>query len=53
MGDILGSYRGYMGMMEKKMEATIMGLYGTRVNIGTRSFRENGKEDGKFYFGVI
>ena len=35
MGDMLDLYRCYIGMMEKKMEATIMGLYRTAVNIGT------------------
>ena len=31
IGVMLGLYRGYFGIMEKKLETTIMGLHGFRV----------------------
>ena len=49
MGYILGLYWGYIGIMEKKMEATIgiigviLGLYGLHT--------DDGKENGNYYLG--
>ena len=55
-----GSYWGYMGIMEKKVETTgiIWGLYRDyrvhirvyiRVLLGL--YRDNGKENGNYYLG--
>ena len=35
--------------MEKKMETTIMGLY----RVQGLGYRDNGKENGNYYYGVI
>ena len=53
-GYILGLYKGYIGIMEKKMETTIWGLR-FRVHIGPFKGviwvlrRDNGKENGNYY----
>ena len=43
MGYILGLCWGYIGIMEKKMETTIMGLYRDYIGYVLGLHRDNGK----------
>ena len=52
MGYILGLYRGYIGIMEKKMETTIMGLYRDYIGYILGLYWDNGKENGNYYIVV-
>ena len=47
LGVILGLYRGYIGIMEKKMETTIVfrGYIGVILGL----YWDNGKENGNYY----
>ena len=54
MGVIWGSYRGYIGIMEKKMQATIQGLGFGFPEIRGYYFRAQRKDYSilRFYVGV-
>ena len=45
-------FRVYMGIMEKKMEITIMGYIGIIGHI-LGLYRDNGKENGNYYNGYF
>ena len=47
MGVILGFYWGNIGIMEKKMETTIVYWGNIRVLLG--QYRDNGKENENYY----
>ena len=44
-------YTGYIGIMEKKMETTIMGYIGIIMGYILGLYRDNGKENGNYYVG--
>ena len=44
--------RAYIGILEKKIETTIMGYIGI-IGYILGIYRDNGKENGNYYNGVI
>ena len=44
-----GLYWDYIGIMEKKMEATTMGYIGIILRYILGLYRDNGKENGNYY----